>query len=64
MRGTVLAGEVRRRLPAVAVLLMSGYSAELLRSQQADDAAWELLRKPFDRAQLEQAIAGALTARG
>jgi PAS domain S-box-containing protein len=60
MRGTELAREVRRRLPGIALLLMSGYSSQLLRSEESEPGAPELLRKPFDRAQLEQALARAL----
>ncbi|MDE2296648.1 MAG: PAS domain S-box protein [Burkholderiales bacterium] len=55
MRGTELARQVQARLPGVAVLLMSGYAAETIESTGA--LAWELLRKPFDRAQLARAVA-------
>ena len=55
MRGTELARLVQARLPGIAVLLMSGYAAETIESRGA--LAWELLRKPFDRAQLAGAVA-------
>ena len=55
MRGTELARLVQARLPGIAVLLMSGYAAETIESRGA--LVWELLRKPFDRAQLAGAVA-------
>jgi DNA-binding NtrC family response regulator len=64
MRGTDLVREVRERRPGIALLLMSGYSSTLLRSEVADPAAPELLNKPFDREALARAIARALAARG
>ena len=57
MRGTQLAGEAQGRLPTLAVLLMSGYSAELLEADRDTPPGWELLRKPFSRAELARAIA-------
>ncbi|MDL2336297.1 MAG: PAS domain S-box protein [Pseudomonadota bacterium] len=63
MRGSELARQVQSRWPSVAVLLMSGYSAELLQAQTGGAAAWELLRKPYERAELARAIARALKAR-
>jgi hypothetical protein len=42
---------------------MSGYSAELLQAPEDSAAAWELLRKPYDRPELARAIARALKAR-
>jgi CheY-like chemotaxis protein len=55
---------VHQRWPAVVVLLMSGYSAE--RAQDGDAAALQhdVLRKPFDRAALAQALAHAITRHG
>ncbi|VTU16750.1 PAS domain S-box protein [Variovorax sp. RA8] len=58
MRGTELAEVVRTRLPGLPVLLMSGYSGQLLDEPQG----WELLRKPYTRSDLEHAIARALNA--
>jgi PAS domain S-box-containing protein len=55
LRGTELTLRARERWPALRVLLMSGYAGE------ADAPAdVPLLRKPFTREQLAQAIAGAL----
>jgi len=56
MRGTDLAREVQRLLPAMPVLLVSGFSDELLEAPMA----WPLLHKPYSRAELAQAIARAL----
>lgn len=57
MRGTQLAAEVQALIPGIAVLLMSGYSAELLDADRESPPSWELLRKPYSRAELAQAIA-------
>jgi CheY-like chemotaxis protein len=58
IRGTELADEAFRRRPGLAVLLMSGFSSDLLEELPA----WELLRKPYSRAELERAIVRALAA--
>jgi len=57
-RGTQLAAQAQVRLPGLPVLLMSGYSSELLNADEA--SAWELLRKPFTREELARAIARVL----
>ena len=57
MRGTELAAEAQRRFPEMAVLLMSGYSAELLDADRDSPPTWELLRKPYTREELARAIA-------
>ena len=62
MRGSELARQVRAKLPQVAVLLMSGYSAELLQAPDASAASWELLRKPFERDELARAVVRALAS--
>lgn len=62
MRGTQLAAEVQRRLPQVAVLLMSGYSSELLDADRESPPTWELLRKPYSRGELARAIARLVAA--
>ena len=56
MRGTELAREVQRLSPAMPVLLVSGFSDELVEAP----VAWPLLHKPYSRAELAQAIAQAL----
>ena len=60
LRGTQLAETAQQRLPGLPVLLMSGYSSELLNANEA--SAWELLRKPFTRDDLTRAIARVLAA--
>jgi PAS domain S-box-containing protein len=50
LRGDQLAQRLRESNPALPVLLMSGYAPDAL------TAAWPLLRKPFTREQLAEAI--------
>ncbi len=64
MRGTQLAAEARRRFPALSVLLMSGYSADLAQAGRAAAPAWELLRKPFSILDLARAIVRVLPEAG
>jgi signal transduction histidine kinase/ActR/RegA family two-component response regulator len=63
MRGTRLAELAQARLPRMAVLLMSGYSAELLDADRDAPLSWELLRKPYTRSELAAAIARLMAAR-
>ena len=56
MRGTELALRVQERLPSAAVVLMSGFSAELLEADSGSPPHWELLRKPCSREELGAAI--------
>ncbi|WPG41358.1 PAS domain S-box protein [Variovorax sp. EBFNA2] len=60
MRGTRLAAQVQQRFPQTAVLLMSGFSSELLDADREVPPSWELLRKPYSRAELARAIAKVL----
>jgi len=62
MRGTELAAQAQARLPNMAVLLTSGFSAELLDADRDSPPNWELLRKPYTRSELAQAIARAVAA--
>ena len=64
MRGTELAALAQQRSAQLAVLLMSGYSAELLDADRDSPLDWELLRKPCSRGELAAALARALAARG
>jgi signal transduction histidine kinase/CheY-like chemotaxis protein len=64
MRGTELATLAVQRLPGLAVLLMSGYSAELLAADREVPAHWDLLPKPCSRDDLAGALSRALAARG
>ncbi|MGZ5129929.1 MAG: GAF domain-containing protein [Caldimonas sp.] len=63
MQGTQLASEAQRHLPGLSVLLMSGYSEELLQADRDSPPGWDLLRKPFSRAELAAAIVGVLRDR-
>ncbi len=63
MRGTELAAEAQRRCPRLAILLMSGYSSELLQADRDSPPTWELLRKPYTRDELARAIARVLGPR-
>jgi PAS domain S-box-containing protein len=64
MRGTQLAAWAQARHPALGVLLMSGFSAELLEADRDCPAAWELLHKPCSRDELARAITRAVRAEG
>ena len=57
MRGTQLAALVQKQFPTTAVLLMSGFSSELLEADRVSPPTWELLRKPYSRDELARAIA-------
>jgi DNA-binding NtrC family response regulator len=57
MRGTELAAQAQASRPEMAVLLMSGYSSELLEADRDSPPSWELLRKPYGREELAAAIA-------
>jgi len=63
MRGTQLAAEAQRRFPELAILLMSGFSSELLDADRDSPLAWELLRKPYTRSELARAIAKVTSGR-
>ena len=56
MRGTQLAAAVQARLASLPILLMSGFSAELLDADRDSPPDWELLRKPFSRDELARSI--------
>ena len=56
MRGTQLAAEAQMRRPELRVLLVSGYSAELLDADRDAPVEWELLQKPYSREELTSAI--------
>ncbi|HMN82325.1 MAG TPA: ATP-binding protein, partial [Burkholderiaceae bacterium] len=64
MRGTELARQVQAAHPAMPVLLMSGYSAELIEADRDSPPQWELLQKPCSREELARAITRALAAGG
>ncbi|OWQ48380.1 histidine kinase [Roseateles noduli] len=60
MRGTELATHVRQSWPGIAVLLMSGFSVELLSSGSQTALDWDLLPKPYERTALARAIGKVL----
>ena len=60
--GTELARRVQTQRPNIAVLLMSGYSSDLIGGAPRDAASLELLRKPFERDALARAIVKVLAA--
>jgi PAS domain S-box-containing protein len=62
IRGTELAARAQQQFPEMAVLLMSGYSSDLLDADRDSPPAWELLRKPCSREELTQAVARAIGA--
>jgi len=62
MRGTTLAALAQGKRPSLRVLLMSGFSAELLEADRDSPPSWELLRKPYSRAELARAIASVTNA--
>ena len=63
MRGTQLAALAQKRFPKTAVLLMSGFSSELLEADRDSPPTWELLRKPYSRDELARAIARVVEPR-
>jgi len=63
MRGTQLAAEAARRLPRLAIVLMSGFSADLLDADRDCPPEWALLQKPFGQSELSRALATALAGR-
>jgi len=63
MRGTELAARAQAQRPQMAVLLMSGFSAELLDADSTSPPSWELLRKPYSREELKAALIRVLANR-
>jgi CheY-like chemotaxis protein len=61
MNGVELAREIRRRRPGLPILLTSGYAGAANGEAEAEDIA--LLAKPYQLAQLDDALASAM-ARG
>jgi signal transduction histidine kinase/ActR/RegA family two-component response regulator len=62
MRGTELARVIGRTAPSLPVILMSGYSAELIDEDRDVGNVRELLRKPFRREEFARAVAEALAS--
>jgi PAS domain S-box-containing protein len=62
MRGTELAAQAQARHSKLAIVLMSGFSTELLEADRDAPLGWELLRKPCSREELRDAIARVVAA--
>jgi len=56
MRGTELASIAQGLRPDLKVLLVSGYSADLLDADESSPDSWELLQKPFSKQEFASAI--------
>jgi CheY-like chemotaxis protein len=56
LRGTELARRLSQRHPQLAVLLMSGYSQEMVKADGGASLPWALLHKPCSREQLAAAL--------
>lgn len=62
MKGTEFARRARRLFPDLPVLLNSGYSNYLSDERREAPGRWPLLRKPFSKEALAEAVARALGA--
>lgn len=63
MSGYELANAVREHEPELPVIIASGYSEHLATLERLSDAGIQLLRKPYDSAQLKAALTRALDER-
>ena len=61
MRGTDLAAWASARKPSLRVLLVSGFSSELVDADRDCPSEWELLGKPYSRQELMAAVARAVS---
>ena len=57
IQGTTLAVQALQMAPGLPIVLMSGYSAELMEADRQLPPGCELLQKPFSRANLADALA-------
>ena len=64
LTGTQLTARLRSFAPALPVLLVSGYGGALLAQRAAEAGVSRVLAKPLQRAELAQALADLLQARG
>jgi two-component system, cell cycle sensor histidine kinase and response regulator CckA len=62
MNGDGVVGLIRRRVPDVRVLYISGYTAQDLASRGVDLGSYRLLRKPFSLDALVNAVEQVLSA--
>ncbi len=63
IRGTELAARAQAFQPRLGVLLLSGFSEELVDADQSAPMDGELLPKPYSRRELERALATAMANR-
>ena len=61
MRGTDLAVWASARKPSLRVLLVSGFSSELVDADRECPSEWELLGKPYSRQELMAAVGRAVS---
>ena len=62
MNGLELAHEARRLRPGLPVLLTSGYEREAAEESPGSPTPFELLRKPYRREELAQALRAVIAA--
>ena len=62
--GRELADAIRRRLPGLPILFMSGYTDDVLADESSPDISSQLLRKPFTEAELAAKVSAALRTAG
>lgn len=56
MSGAELAGIVRRKIPAIKIILASGYSEEIARRELASSQDFEFMAKPFSLGDLTKKV--------
>ncbi len=61
MDGPALLAEVRKRLPQVKVIFVSGYAQESIRNELADDRSVEFLAKPYTLNQINSKVKEVLS---
>jgi CheY-like chemotaxis protein len=61
MDGIELTQALRARLPKLPAILITGYPSETLKRNAAAANIWPVLAKPFELAELKEAIEGAMT---
>jgi two-component system cell cycle sensor histidine kinase/response regulator CckA len=62
MDGPTLLGHLRKRMPAVRVIFVSGYAEESVRKDIADDRSVEFLAKPYSLDQINSKVKEVLGA--
>ena len=62
MDGPTLLGHLRKRIPDVRVIFVSGYAEESVRKDIADDRSVEFLAKPYSLDQINSKVKEVLSA--